>query len=90
MHAGAGGESGAVMSDMMENMLRNPEMQKMLYPYLPEAMRNPSSIEWMLNNPEVRQTGHRAGGFFYVTSSYGVEYSQPHTPCSAPVSAYPY
>lgn len=29
------------MSDMMEQMLRNPEMQKMLYPYLPEPMRNP-------------------------------------------------
>jgi hypothetical protein len=27
----------------------------MLYPYLPEPMRNPSSIEWMLNNPEVRK-----------------------------------
>jgi Glu-tRNA(Gln) amidotransferase subunit E-like FAD-binding protein len=30
-------------------------MQKMLYPYLPEPMRNPDSIEWMLNNPEVRK-----------------------------------
>ncbi len=40
---------------MMETMLRNPEMQKMLYPYLPEPMRNPSSIEWMLNNPEVKK-----------------------------------
>jgi hypothetical protein len=36
-------------------MLRNPEMQKMLYPYLPEPMRNPQSIEWMLNNPEVKK-----------------------------------
>jgi hypothetical protein len=35
--------------------LRNPEMQKMLYPYLPEPMRNPESIEWMLNNPEVKK-----------------------------------
>ena len=40
---------------MMETMLRNPEMQKMLYPYLPEPMRNPSSIEWMLSNPEVKK-----------------------------------
>lgn len=38
----------------MERMLRDPSMQKMLYPYLPEPMRNPDSIEWMLNNPEVR------------------------------------
>ncbi len=40
---------------MMESMLRNPEMQKMLYPYLPEPMRNPASIEWMLGNPEVKK-----------------------------------
>lgn len=40
---------------MMEKMLRDPNMQKMLYPYLPEPMRNPESIEWMLNNPEVRK-----------------------------------
>lgn len=40
---------------MMESMLRNPEMQKMLYPYLPEPMRNPQSIEWMLSNPEVKK-----------------------------------
>lgn len=43
------------MMSMMETMLRNPEMQKMLYPYLPENMRNPSSIEWMLSNPEVKK-----------------------------------
>lgn len=39
----------------METMMRDPEMQKMLYPYLPEPMRNPTSIEWMLSNPEVRK-----------------------------------
>jgi STI1 domain len=38
----------------MLDMLRNPEMQKMLYPYLPEPMRNPETFEWMLNNPEYR------------------------------------
>ena len=43
------------MMNMMETMLRNPEMQKMLYPYLPEPMRNPSSIEWMLSNPDVKK-----------------------------------
>lgn len=47
--------AGGVMNEMMEQMLRNPEMQKMLYPYLPEPMRNPQSIEWMLNNPEVKK-----------------------------------
>ncbi|KAF5839505.1 hypothetical protein DUNSADRAFT_576 [Dunaliella salina] len=52
-----GGEagSGATMSQMMEQMMRDPEMQKMLYPYLPEPMRNPTSIEWMLSNPEVKK-----------------------------------
>ena len=35
--------------------MRDPEMQKMLYPYLPEPMRNPTSIEWMLSNPEVKK-----------------------------------
>jgi hypothetical protein len=38
----------------MLEMLRDPEMQKMLYPYLPEPMRNPQTFEWMLNNPEYR------------------------------------
>lgn len=42
------------MTKMMEVMLKDPAMQKMLYPYLPEPMRNPQSIEWMLNNKEVR------------------------------------
>ncbi|KAI8467314.1 MAG: hypothetical protein J3K34DRAFT_38776 [Monoraphidium minutum] len=60
---GGGGGSGAApgeadvsqMTAMMEQMLRDPNMQKMLYPYLPEPMRNPDSIEWMLNTPEVRK-----------------------------------
>ena len=43
------------MASMMESMLRDPNLQKMLYPYLPEPMRNPDSIEWMLNTPEVRK-----------------------------------
>ena len=57
--AGAGGAAGTAdvgqMTAMMEQMLRDPNMQKMLYPYLPEPMRNPDSIEWMLNTPEVRK-----------------------------------
>ncbi|GIL70010.1 hypothetical protein Vretimale_19691 [Volvox reticuliferus] len=53
--AASDGGSPGVMSEMMESMLRNPEMQKMLYPYLPEPMRNPQSIEWMLSNPEVKK-----------------------------------
>jgi hypothetical protein len=57
--AGAAGAGGAAadptrMTAMMEKMLRDPNMQKLLYPYLPEPMRNESSIEWMLSNPQVR------------------------------------
>jgi hypothetical protein len=47
------------MTNMLESMLRNPQMQSMLYPYLPEPMRNPQSIEWMLSNPEVRGWGRQ-------------------------------
>lgn len=49
--AGVGADQSA--SSMLD-MLRNPEMQKMLYPYLPEPMRNPETFEWMLNSPEYR------------------------------------
>jgi hypothetical protein len=38
----------------MLEMLKDPKMQEMLYPYLPEPMRNPQTFEWMLNNPEYR------------------------------------
>lgn len=30
-------------------------MQKTLYPYLPEPMRNPETMEWMLSQPQYRQ-----------------------------------
>lgn len=29
-------------------------MQKLIYPYLPEGMRNPETFQWMVNNPEYR------------------------------------
>ena len=35
----------------MQNMLRNPQMQEMMYPYLPEMMRNPETFEMLLSNP---------------------------------------
>ena len=40
--------------NMLEKMMRNPETRALLYPYLPEPMRNPETFEWMLNNPEYR------------------------------------
>eukprot|EP00951_Prasinocladus_malaysianus_P009853 scaffold71918_cov40-Prasinocladus_malaysianus.AAC.1 len=64
--AGAGGGGGSTI-DMLEQMMRvaavrqqlctyalDPEMQKSLYPYLPEPMRNPETMEWMLSQPEYR------------------------------------
>jgi len=39
----------------VDELLDNPEMQKMIYPYLPEHMRNPETFKWMLQNPEMRQ-----------------------------------
>ncbi len=49
--AGAGAAPG---SNAMLDMLRDPEMQKMVYPYLPEPMRNPQTFDFMLNNPQMR------------------------------------
>ena len=40
---------------MLETMMRDPEAQKMLYPYLPEHMRNPDTFQWMMENPEMRK-----------------------------------
>lgn len=50
----ASGTGGSTV-DMLEQMMRDPEMQKTLYPYLPEPMRNPETMEWMLSQPEYRQ-----------------------------------
>ena len=54
-----GGETAAEDSsakmDMLENLLKNPQMQEMVYPYLPENMRNPQTFEFMLNNPTYRK-----------------------------------
>ena len=35
-------------------LLQDPKMQQLLYPYLPEGMRNPQTFEWMMSNPEYR------------------------------------
>jgi hypothetical protein len=40
--------------DALESMMKDPNMQKMIYPYLPEGMRNPQTFEWMLQNPATR------------------------------------
>ncbi|KDD74637.1 hypothetical protein H632_c1166p1, partial [Helicosporidium sp. ATCC 50920] len=35
-------------ADAVLDMLRNPDLQKMLYPHLPEGMRSPETFEMML------------------------------------------
>ncbi|OIV95683.1 hypothetical protein TanjilG_01477 [Lupinus angustifolius] len=41
--------------DALEKMMEDPTVQKMVYPYLPEEMRNPSTFKWMMQNPQYRQ-----------------------------------
>lgn len=41
--------------EALEKMMEDPMMQKMIYPYLPEEMRNPTTFKWMLQNPQNRQ-----------------------------------
>ncbi|KAJ1382646.1 UCH-binding domain superfamily [Sesbania bispinosa] len=41
--------------DALEKMMEDPTVQKMVYPYLPEEMRNPTTFKWMLQNPQYRQ-----------------------------------
>ncbi|KAK9069925.1 hypothetical protein SSX86_010323 [Deinandra increscens subsp. villosa] len=54
--ASSTGAKGPVMSvEALEKMMEDPTVQKMVYPYLPEEMRNPTSFKWMLQNPQYRQ-----------------------------------
>ncbi|XP_024367058.1 protein TIC 40, chloroplastic isoform X2 [Physcomitrium patens] len=41
--------------DQLEKMMEDPTVQKMVYPYLPEEMRNPTTFKWMMQNPQYRQ-----------------------------------
>ncbi|KAJ8761210.1 hypothetical protein K2173_001266 [Erythroxylum novogranatense] len=48
--------TGPVLSvEALETMLEDPTVQKIVYPYLPEEMRNPTTFKWMLQNPQYRQ-----------------------------------
>lgn len=50
------GKSGPMLSvETIEKMMEDPAVQKMVYPYLPEEMRNRDSFKWMLQNPMYRQ-----------------------------------
>ncbi|XP_031393768.1 protein TIC 40, chloroplastic [Punica granatum] len=50
------GKAGPGLSvDALEKMMEDPTVQKMVYPHLPEEMRNPETFKWMLQNPQYRQ-----------------------------------
>ncbi|KAL0751447.1 hypothetical protein Bca101_033450 [Brassica carinata] len=51
--AGKGGAGGSV--EVLEKMIEDPTFQKMLYPHLPEEMRNPETFKWVRKNPQYRQ-----------------------------------
>ncbi|PRQ56621.1 putative Heat shock chaperonin-binding protein [Rosa chinensis] len=50
-----GKENSVLSVEALEKMLEDPTVQKMVYPYLPEEMRNPTTFKWMLQNPQYRQ-----------------------------------
>ncbi|KAI4330592.1 hypothetical protein MLD38_028867 [Melastoma candidum] len=47
--------SSGLSVDALEKMMEDPTVQKMVYLYLPEEMRNPETFKWMLQNPQYRQ-----------------------------------
>lgn len=52
----AKGKGQTVFSvEQLEKMMEDPTVQKMVYPYLPEEMRNPTTFKWMMQNPQYRQ-----------------------------------
>ncbi|KAJ6807212.1 protein TIC 40, chloroplastic-like [Iris pallida] len=48
-------KSSGISVEALEKMMEDPTVQKMVYPYLPEEMRNPTTFKWMLQNPQYRQ-----------------------------------
>ncbi|XP_041014713.1 protein TIC 40, chloroplastic-like isoform X3 [Juglans microcarpa x Juglans regia] len=41
--------------EALEKMMEDPTVQKIVYPHLPEELRNPETFKWMLQNPQYRQ-----------------------------------
>lgn len=50
----AGEQDDSATMEMLEQFIQDPNMQQLLYQYLPEPMRNKETFEWMLKNPEYR------------------------------------
>lgn len=53
--AGKSTETGRVTIEQLEQMLETPAIQNLVLQYVPEYMRNPDTIKWLLKNPEIRQ-----------------------------------
>ncbi|XP_019199685.1 PREDICTED: protein TIC 40, chloroplastic isoform X2 [Ipomoea nil] len=51
----AGKPNPPMTVEALEKMMEDPTVQKMVYPYLPDEMRNPETFKWMLQNPHYRQ-----------------------------------
>ncbi|KAG1370016.1 protein TIC 40, chloroplastic [Cocos nucifera] len=47
--------AAGISVEALEKMMEDPTVQKMVYPYLPEEMRNPTTFKMMLQNPQYRQ-----------------------------------
>ncbi|CAI5485621.1 unnamed protein product, partial [Closterium sp. Naga37s-1] len=54
-NGGAGGAKGKMTVEALEKMLEDPMVQKMVFPYLPEEMRDPATFKWMMQSPMYRQ-----------------------------------
>ncbi|CAI5495449.1 unnamed protein product, partial [Closterium sp. Naga37s-1] len=50
-----GGAKGKMTVEALEKMLEDPMVQKMVFPYLPEEMRDPATFKWMMQSPMYRQ-----------------------------------
>lgn len=51
----SGKRSSLLSVEALEKMMEDPTVQKMVYPHLPEEMRNPATFKWMMQNPVYRQ-----------------------------------
>ena len=50
-----GGTSPDAMMDMMESMMKDPNMRDYMLSSLPEGMRNPEMLDMMFKNPMMRE-----------------------------------
>jgi len=71
-------EEEAYIRGLMQEMLRKPQMQEMLYPYFPETMRNPESFEMLLTDPTYKPVWKEIG--VPTLKAFFESHSAPHLP----------